>query len=188
MTLTTSAKPSLPRRRSPSSPITRHGRSNIHSTSISTPSAIWWNAASVGSSSFVASQLASRRPPEITVPSSLSLLSSYGCAKCPHHLKRAGERAAVEQDILAGDKACLGAAQKRAGEAKFLGIAEASGGIEFRPFRQHLIHTDTAFLGFRLCNRAAQPVGIEWTRQQAIDGDVVDHGLARKAGDEAGKA
>src|ERR1700722_3273423 len=86
MTLTTSAKPSLPRRRSPPSPITRHGRSNIHSTSISTPSAIWWNAASVGSSSFVASQLASRRPPEITVPSSLSLLSSYGCAKCPHHL------------------------------------------------------------------------------------------------------
>src|ERR1700674_5250360 len=86
MTLTTSAKPSLPRRRSPSSPITRHGRSNIHSTSISTPSAIWWNAASIGSSSSVASQLASRRPPEITVPSSLSLLSSYGCAKCPHHL------------------------------------------------------------------------------------------------------
>jgi transposase len=26
------------------------------------------------------------RPPEITVPSSLSLPSSYGCDKCPHHL------------------------------------------------------------------------------------------------------
>src|ERR1700719_1413226 len=103
-------------------------------------------------------------------------------------LERAGERAAVEQDVLAGDKARLGAAQKRASEAKFFGLAEASGGIEFRPLRQHLIHTDAALLGFRLCNRAAQAVGIEWARQQAIDGDVVDHGLARKAGDEAGKA
>ena len=36
--------------------------------------------------------------------------------------------------------------------------------------------------------RAAQPVGLERARQQPVDGDVVDHGLARQAGDEAGEA
>ena len=35
---------------------------------------------------------------------------------------------------------------------------------------------------------AAQAVGVERARQQAVDGDVVDHGLARKSGDEAGEA
>src|SRR3979409_2625219 len=86
MTPITCAKPSPPRGRSPSSPTTRHVRSNIHSTSISMPSAISWNAASQNSSSSAASQPASKRPPEITGPSSLSLPSSYGCDKCPHHL------------------------------------------------------------------------------------------------------
>jgi hypothetical protein len=60
--------------------------SNICSTSISMPSAISSNAASQSSSSSAASQPASKRPPEITGPSSLSLPSSYGCDKCPHHL------------------------------------------------------------------------------------------------------
>src|SRR5258708_5918072 len=82
----TCAKPLLPRGRSPSSPTTRHVRSNIRSTSISMPSAISWNVASQNSSSSAASQPASKRPPEITGPSSLSLPSSYGCGKCPHHL------------------------------------------------------------------------------------------------------
>jgi hypothetical protein len=50
------------------------------------PSAISWNAASQNSSSSAASQPASKRPPEITAPSSLSLQSSYGCDKCPHYL------------------------------------------------------------------------------------------------------
>jgi len=31
-------------------------------------------------------QPASKRPPEITGPSSLSQLSFFGCDKCPHHL------------------------------------------------------------------------------------------------------
>src|SRR5438309_8377985 len=83
------ARPSPPRGRSPSSPTTRHVRSNIRSTSISMPSAISWNAASQNSSSSAASQPASKRPPEITAPSSLSPPSSYGCDKCPHHLVRA---------------------------------------------------------------------------------------------------
>src|SRR6185369_6194466 len=86
MTPITCAKPSPPRGRSPSSPTTRHARSNIHSTSISMPSAISWNAASQNSSSSAASQPDSKRPPEITAPSSLSRQSSCGCDKCPHHL------------------------------------------------------------------------------------------------------
>src|ERR1700694_5930929 len=86
------AKPSPPRERSPSSPTTRHVRSNIRSTSISTPSAISWNAASQNSSSSAASQPASKRPPEITGPSSPSQPSSYGCDKCPHRLEHDPEK------------------------------------------------------------------------------------------------
>src|SRR6266853_6565700 len=80
------ARPSLPKARSPSSPTPRHGRSNIRSTSISMPSAISWSAASQNSNNSAASQPASKRQPEITLPSSLSQPSSYGCDKCPHHL------------------------------------------------------------------------------------------------------
>src|SRR6516162_2010886 len=82
------AKTLPPKKRSPSSPTTRHAHSNIHSTSISMPSAISWNAASQNSSSSVASLPASKKPPKITKPSSLSLLSSYGCDKCPHRLEQ----------------------------------------------------------------------------------------------------
>src|SRR5712671_5243089 len=81
------ARPSLPKARSPSSPTTRHGRSNIRSTSISMPSAISWSAASQNSNNSAASQPVSKRQPEITLPSSLSQPSSYGCDKCPHHLE-----------------------------------------------------------------------------------------------------
>src|SRR6476661_8178094 len=88
MTPITFATPSPPKGRSPSFPTTLHVRSNIRSTSISMPSAISWNVASQNSSSSAASQPASKRPPEITVPSSLSQRSSYGCDKCPHHLGR----------------------------------------------------------------------------------------------------
>src|SRR6266852_4925456 len=86
------AKPSLPKARSPSSPTTRHGRSNIRSTSISMPSAISWSAASQNSNNSAASQPASKRQPEITLPSSLSQPSSYGCDKCPHHLEHDPEK------------------------------------------------------------------------------------------------
>ena len=44
MTPITCVKPSLPKARSLSSPTTRHGRSNIRSTSISTGIATSWNA------------------------------------------------------------------------------------------------------------------------------------------------
>src|SRR2546429_9399157 len=89
MTPITCAKPSPLRGRSPSSPTTRHVRSNIRSTNISMPSAILSNAASPSSSNSAASPPVSKRPLEITLPSSLSQPSSYGCDKCPHYLTRA---------------------------------------------------------------------------------------------------
>src|SRR4051812_21434380 len=73
--------------------------------------------------------------------------------------QRAGECTAIEQKVLSGDKAGLGAAEKRASGAKFLGIAEASGGILFGTLRQQLLHADAAPLRFRLGNRATQPIG-----------------------------
>src|SRR6266403_4702910 len=96
------ARPSLPKARSPSSPTTRHGRSNIRSTSISMPSAISWSAASQNSNNSAASQPASKRQPEITVPSSLSQPSSYGCDKCPHHLDRDPETVILLDPRLVG--------------------------------------------------------------------------------------
>jgi hypothetical protein len=88
----TFARPLPPREHSLSVPTTLHGRSNIRSTSISKPNAISWNAASQNSSSSDASQLASKRRPETTVPSLLSRPSSYGCDKCPHYLVPPGSR------------------------------------------------------------------------------------------------
>src|SRR6266849_2372668 len=96
------AQPSLPKARSPSSPTTRHGRSNIRSTSISMPSAISWSAASQNSNNSAASQPASKRQPEITLPSSLSQPSSYGCDKCPHHLEHDPEKHALGLDPRVG--------------------------------------------------------------------------------------
>src|SRR5580704_942430 len=83
------AKPSPPKGRSPSSPTTRHERSNIRSTSISTPSATWWSVVSQGSSNSAVSRPASKRPHAITAQSYLSPPSSYGRDKCPHHLAHA---------------------------------------------------------------------------------------------------
>src|SRR6202166_4321462 len=60
----------------------------------------------------------------------------------PPSLQRAGECAAVEQDVLSGDEAGLGAAQKRASLTELLGVAETAGRIEFGPFRQHRVHGD----------------------------------------------
>src|SRR6187402_1540918 len=99
MTRIICAKPSPPRARSPSFPTTRHGRSNIHSTNISMPSAISWSAASQSSSSSGASQHASRKPLGIIRPWSPLPPSSYGCDKCPQDLDlpSAQERQPLEQ-------------------------------------------------------------------------------------------
>src|ERR1700751_5237708 len=91
---------------------------------------------------------------------------------------------AIEQDVLAGDEAGLGAAQERAGKAELLGIAEAPGRIELGTLRQNLLHGETALLRLAL-GRTAKSVGFERPRQQAVDRNIVDHGLAGEAGDKA---
>src|SRR5579871_1905068 len=84
-------------------------------------------------------------------------ISGAGYSQC---LQRARESAAIKQDILSGDEAGLGAAQEGAGEAKFLGVAEASRRIELGAFGQHLIGRDAALVGVPL-RGAAQAVGVE---------------------------
>ncbi|MGY4282393.1 hypothetical protein ACVWXO_001613 [Bradyrhizobium sp. LM2.7] len=100
------------------------------------------------------------------------------------NLQRPGEGATVEQKVLPGDEAGLGAAQEGAGIAELVGLAEAAGGVELGALSQDLLRRDTALVGFGL-RGSGQAVGLERAGQQAVDGDVVDHGLARKAGDES---
>src|SRR5882757_1379121 len=59
---------------------------------------------------------------------------SNGQTRCPTERRIcsecAREGAAVEQDVLTGDEAGLGAAQEGAGKPEFIRFAEAAGGIE----------------------------------------------------------
>src|SRR5215475_2176011 len=59
-------------------------------------------------------------------------------------LQRAREGAAVEQDVLAGDEAGLGAAEERAGQTEFLRVAEAAGRILLGALGDHLVLGDAA--------------------------------------------
>jgi hypothetical protein len=81
------AKPSPPKGRSPSFPITHHGHST---TSISTPSAISSSAASANSSSFAKLQLASNARNYLAVVT----LAAIVHGRCPHRLKHRGRQGA----------------------------------------------------------------------------------------------
>src|SRR6202012_2585107 len=101
---------------------------------------------------------------------------------------RAGISTAVEQEVLASDKTGLGAAQECAGEPKLLGVADTAGGIVLAALGDQLIDRDALLRSLGYGDWPAQAVGVERARQQAVDGDVVDHGFARDAGDKAGEA
>src|SRR5947207_14554013 len=62
-------------------------------------------------------------------------------------LHRAGEGAAVEQDVLAGDEAGLGTTQEGAGEAEFLRIADPAGGIFAGALIEDFLHRNPRRLG-----------------------------------------
>src|SRR5574340_945115 len=100
--------------------------------------------------------------------------------------ERARIRPAVEQQVLAGDEAGVGAAQEGAGVAEFGRVAEAAGGIGVHARAAHLLVGLAARLGARH-ERGLQAIGVERPGQQVVDGDVVLHGLARQSGDEAGE-
>src|SRR5439155_8275771 len=92
-----------------------------------------------------------------------------GQVRLPH---RRVEGAAVQQQVLADDKARRGGAQKGAGGAELLGVADPAGRIGGRALCQHLVERDV--LAARLeFDAGTQPVGQKGTRQQVVNRDVV---------------
>src|SRR5579864_1322104 len=108
-------------------------------------------------------------------------------AQAVSDLQRSREGAAVEHDVLTGDVAGLGAAQERAEQAELFRFAETTARIELGTLGLQLFRRDAALLGLGLRD-AAQAVGVERPGQEPVDGDVVDHGFPRQAGDESGQA
>src|SRR6266699_5610390 len=85
-------------------------------------------------------------------------------------LERAGIDAAVDQEILAGDVACLDAAQVGAQLAELLGSAEAAGRDLLFPLALYPLRR----LALLLCRKlgvADQPVGPEAPGEQVVDRD-----------------
>src|SRR5882757_2772184 len=94
---------------------------------------------------------------------------------------------AIHQQVLAGDVARMHAAQEGAGSAEFLRRAEAAGRVHLGA-RLEFVLVALAALGSARPVGAAQAVGVEGTRQQAVDGYTAAHRDASDAGDEAGEA
>src|SRR5213075_374454 len=111
----------------------------------------------------------------------------FSFAGCPRRpiLERARVRAAIDQEVLAGDVARLRAAEIGAGVAEFGGIAEPPGRDGAQPIRRHLLLRQPGRLG-KTGDRLSGSVGEERARQQVVDGHVVLRGLPGEAGDEAG--
>src|SRR5947207_13308275 len=78
---------------------------------------------------------------------------------------------AVHQQVLAGDVARMRAAQEGAGGAELLRRAEAAGRVHLGAGLELLFVALAALGGARLVG-AAQAVGVERARQQAVDGDA----------------
>src|SRR5215211_7697875 len=94
---------------------------------------------------------------------------------------------AVHQQVLAGDVARMRAAQEGAGGTEFLRRAEAAGRVHLGTGLELFLVALAALGGAGLVG-AAQAVGVEGTRQQAVDGHAMTHRDARHAGNEAGEA
>ncbi|KAG1254265.1 hypothetical protein G6F65_017109 [Rhizopus arrhizus] len=105
---------------------------------------------------------------------------------CESLLERTGVGAAVDQQVLPGEVTGLYAAQEGAGGAEFVRRAEAAGGNLLAAALGHF--AGVAILARTVGEVGAQAVGVELAGQQVVDGDVVGHGAARQAGDEAGQA
>src|SRR5262249_62375592 len=94
-------------------------------------------------------------------------------AKAAH--KRGSERsrelAAVDQQVLPRDKAGVGRAQERAGDAELVGRAEALGRDRRGARRGGLVDRDALLLGVGL-DVGAKPVGVEGAGQQEVDRHV----------------
>src|SRR6267142_439394 len=105
----------------------------------------------------------------------------------PRVLESAGVDAAVDEEILPGDVAGLGAAQIRAQIAEFLGRPEAARRDRLLQIPLDVLDAPALLLRVEL-GVALQPVGPEPPGEDIVDGDVGGDGLARQPGDEAGEA
>src|SRR5690348_4830194 len=108
-------------------------------------------------------------------------------AVVPPPLECAGVDAAVDEEILPGDVARLGAAQIGAQIAELLGSAEAARGYRFLQIAPDFLHGPAFLLRIEL-GVALQPVGPEPAGEEIVDGDVGGDRLACEAGDKAGQA
>src|SRR5205085_3398488 len=96
------------------------------------------------------------------------------------------EGAAVEQQVLSDDKSGRSSAQKGAGVAELLGIANPAGRVRRPALPQHLLERDilTPRLVF---DAGAQPVRQKRAGEKPVDRDVVLCDLARETGAERGQ-
>ena len=101
-------------------------------------------------------------------------------------LKGSGKSAAVYDEVLTGNIARLGAAHKRAQIAEFGRVTEPAGRVCLAPAGDNVIQVLAGFFRRRELG-LAQAVGIERSRQNIVDGDVVNHRRARQAGDKSGQ-
>src|SRR5438874_2844740 len=109
---------------------------------------------------------------------------------CPHParapLKGARVSAAIEHEVLPGDVAGLGTADERAHLAELGRGAEPPGRVLGLTLPGDLLDRSPARLRDGR-DGGAEPVGIEWARQDVVDRDVVSDGLPAEAGDEPGE-
>src|SRR5579862_7227955 len=77
--------------------------------------------------------------------------------------------ATIHQDVLPRHVPRMHRAQKGAHHAELLGGAKAAGGMRLGRRLVFLVKVAAGLGGTRL-HRAAQPIGVEWPRQQAVDG------------------
>src|SRR5262249_32485273 len=102
----------------------------------------------------------------------------------PSHRPR--ESAAIDEEVLPGDVAGLGGAQKGAGGAEFSRRAEALGGHGRHALAPCLLDRDTPVLGNSRHVRL-QPFRLECAGQEKVDGDVGRGNRARDPGEESGQ-
>jgi len=93
------------------------------------------------------------------------------------------EGAAVDQKVLTRDVAGLRRAQKCAGRAELVRIAEALGGDASHTGSRDFCLAFVLLLG-GLVQRATQTVGIEGAGQDIVDGDVLVRDFARDTGEK----
>src|SRR5262245_9204711 len=96
------------------------------------------------------------------------------------------KRAAVDTEIVASNKAGVRGAEEGASRAELVRLADASGWYAGNPLRARLVRSRVVAL-CRSNEDRAQPVGLERTGQQEVDGDIMPYDVARDGRQEGGQ-